>query len=93
MQVDAVIRVLVSYGDRIHDTIRPVREEPRKSRVAEVEYEAVAVPAHCEPLQARAGSGNAPQLPSTVTCRIRPGWQSGRAPGTSSCQSPVQSAA
>lgn len=49
MQVDAVIRVLVSDGDRIHDTIGPVREEPRESRVAEVEYQAVAVPVHCEP--------------------------------------------
>src|ERR1700685_2512954 len=49
MQVDAVIRMLVSNSDRIHDTIPPVCEEPRKGRVAEVEHQAVTVPVHCEP--------------------------------------------
>src|SRR5215831_12972405 len=48
VQVDAVIGVLVSDGNGVQDTIWPMRKQPRKRRVAEIQGQAVAVPVHCK---------------------------------------------
>jgi hypothetical protein len=46
VQVDTVIRVLVGDGNGVYGTVWPVRKQPRKGGVAEVQYQAVAVPVH-----------------------------------------------
>jgi len=105
VQVNAVIRVLVSDGDRVHDAIGPVREEPRESRVPEVEHQAVAVPVHCEAaagaawLGERAAAAQHGDLPHAsrmaeraCSSNIRlkePGF---RRAGQSGCQSPIADA-
>ena len=48
VQVDTVIGVLMSDGNAIQDTIWPMRKQPRKRRVAEIQDQAVAVPVHCK---------------------------------------------
>jgi hypothetical protein len=61
VQVDAVIRVLVSDGNGVQETIWPVRKQPRKCRIAEIQGQAVAVPVHCE------SAARAPRLRKRAT--------------------------
>jgi len=70
-----MIRVLVRDGNGIHDTVRPVREQPRQRRVAEIQDEAVAVPVHRQTAARASQLRKCAELPSTVTCRTRPGCQ------------------
>ena len=89
VQVDAVIGVLVSDGNGVQGTIWPLRKQPRKRRVAEIQGQAIAVPVHRETAARASRLGNAPQLPSTVTCRIRPAWHAGRSVSPASLTSGV----